>query len=315
MGAVTAYLAAPVVAPVVAPAVDWGVTLDRFVGTPLQILGIVGGAIVVRWLLHRMIGGVVERAGERHERRSESGPGRTDALLEAAGLAHARYVQRTQTLGAVLRSIVTVVVSTLALLTVMATLNIPLGPLLASAGVGGVALGFGAQSLVKDFLSGIFMIIEDQYGVGDFVDTGEASGFVEDVSLRVTRLRDRNGTVWYVRNGEILRIGNHSQGWSTAAIGVPLALDADLTQARDVLLAGLADLPERDHRLLESPSVTTESLSGGAIALRVSAKCTPTDHLDVQRELRTEVKALLDAAGIPVAAPVLGPQPPRGAAS
>ena len=124
-------------------------------------------------------------------------------------------------MGSLLRSIVTFVVVTLAVLTVMALLGIPLGPLLASAGVAGVALGFGAQSLVKDFLSGIFMIIEDQYGVGDVIDTGEAIGTVEEVSLRITRLRDANGITWYVRNGEIIRIGNRSQGCSTAIVDMP----------------------------------------------------------------------------------------------
>ena len=130
-------------------------------------------------------------------------------------------------MGAILKSTSTFVIFTLALLTVMATVGLPLGPLLASAGVGGVALGFGAQSLVKDFLSGIFMILEDQYGVGDVIDTGEAVGTVEDVTLRVTRLRDASGIVWYVRNGEIVRIGNRSQGWSTALVDIPVGLQRE----------------------------------------------------------------------------------------
>ena len=133
----------------------------------------------------------------------------------------------------------TVVVASLAVLTIMATLGVPLAPLLASAGVGGVALGFGAQSLVRDFLSGIFMIVEDQYGVGDTIDTGEVIGQVEDVTLRVTRLRDRNGVTWYVRNGEIVRVGNQSQGWSNAAITVPFALDADGPAVTEVLRLSL----------------------------------------------------------------------------
>ena len=116
------------------------------------------------------------------------------------------------TLGTMLRSVVTLIVTFVALLTVMALLGIPLGPLLASAGVGGVALGLGAQSLVKDFLSGIFMILEDQYGVGDHVDLGDAVGIVEDVSLRVTAVRDADGVLWFVRNGEIARVANRSQG-------------------------------------------------------------------------------------------------------
>jgi len=279
--------------------IDWTVAAERFLGTPLQILAILLVAVIGRWLLHRLINSVVGRAGERHADRLRRLPGRAGEILaDASGLAHERYVQRTQTVGAVLRSVVTVVVTTLAVLTIMATLGVPLAPLLASAGVGGVALGFGAQSLVRDFLSGIFMIVEDQYGVGDTIDVGDAVGVVEDVSLRVTRLRDRNGVVWYVRNGEIVRVGNQSQGWSTAAITVPFALDADLPQVTEVLRSALADLPTTDERVLESPTVVIESLSAGAITVRVSAKCLPTVHLDVQRDLRIRVKNALDAAGI-----------------
>ena len=143
--------------------------------------------------------------------------------------------------------------------------------------------------------------------MGDTIDTGEVIGQVEDVTLRVTRLRDRNGVIWYVRNGEILRVGNQSQGWSTAAISVPFALDADVPTVTEVLRTALATLPETDERVLEPPSVVVESLSAGAITVRVSAKCVPTVHLDVQRDLRMLVKSALDTAGIAMAAPVAGP--------
>ena len=106
----------------------------------------------------------------------------------------------------------------------LSELGVNVAPIIASAGILGIALGFGAQSLVKDFLSGIFMIFEDQYGVGDVVDLGEAIGTVEAVSLRVTRLRDVNGTVWYVRNGEILRVGNMSQNWARTVLDVGVGL-------------------------------------------------------------------------------------------
>ncbi len=287
---------------------EWWVTVDQILGAPLQIIAILLIAVIARWLLNRVITSVVDRASEQHAARLRLLPGRAgEVLADASGLAHERYVQRTQTVGSVLRSVVTVVVASLAVLTIMATLGVPLAPLLASAGVGGVALGFGAQSLVRDFLSGIFMIVEDQYGVGDTIDTGEVVGTVEDVSLRVTRLRDRNGVIWYVRNGEILRVGNQSQGWSTAAITVPFALDADIGHITEVLTTALAGLPERDDRVMDDPSVVVESLSAGTITVRVSAKCLPTVHLDVQRDLRVQVKAALDAAGISMAAPVVVP--------
>ena len=107
-------------------------------------------------------------------------------------------------------------------------IGINLGPLIAGAGIVGVAVGFGAQSIVKDFLSGMFMLVEDQYGVGDSVDVGLASGTVERMTLRTTILRDTNGSVWYIPNGEIARVGNRSQVWSRAVLDIDVAYDTDL---------------------------------------------------------------------------------------
>ena len=153
----------------------------------------------------------------------------------AIGADNERYEQRISTVASLLRNLTSIVVGVVVVLTFMAVFDIPLAPLLASAGVGGIALAFGAQSLVKDFLSGIFMIMEDQYGVGDLIDTGEVRGTVEEVGLRVTRVRDATGTVWYVRNGEILKLGNQSQGWSTAIIDVPVAYDEDAGKVMGIL--------------------------------------------------------------------------------
>jgi small conductance mechanosensitive channel len=184
----------------------------------------------------------------------------------------------------------------------MALLEIPLGPMLASAGVGGVALGFGAQSLVKDFLSGIFMIMEDQYGVGDVVDTGEVVGTVENVSLRVTQLRDANGVTWYVRNGEIIRIGNRSQGWSTAMVDIPVAYDEDVERAQQIIrdvVGALDRTAPWDEKLLESPQVVgVESIAGGAVTIRVLAKTVAQEHFSVQREIRERVKLAFDREGV-----------------
>src|SRR5699024_10376654 len=153
----------------------------------------------------------------------------------------------------------------------------------------GVALGFGAQSLVKDFLSGVFMIVEDQYGVGDVIDTGEVVGTVEDVSLRVTQLRDGSGVTWYVRNGEIVRIGNRSQGWSVAIVDIPIAYDADVERAQSIIrdvAAQLTDDAAYEEKLLEPPEVIgVESIGGGAITIRVTAKCVAQQHFAIQREL------------------------------
>src|SRR5690606_1086356 len=133
------------------------------------------------------------------------------------------------------KSIISGVVLAVIVTMALSELGVNIAPIIASAGIIGLALGFGAQTLVKDFLSGIFMLVEDQYGVGDVVDLGEASGTVEAVSLRVTRLRDINGTVWYVRNGEVVRVGNMSQNWARAVLDITVTYDADLVRVRQVL--------------------------------------------------------------------------------
>ncbi len=277
----------------------------------LRILLTIVFAVVVRWLLHRLITRAVrtmtERTSTRHEDSDGSRAGRVWA--QASGQARARHQQRTATLGSLLRSVVTFVVGLIAGLTVMDLIGIPLGPLLASAGVGGVALGFGAQSLVKDFLSGVFMIFEDQYGVGDVINTGEATGTVEEVSLRVTRLRDADGVTWYVRNGEIIRIGNLSQHRATATVDVPVAYDEDVAKVTAVLReAGerMAAEPAWQGRLLDDPTVAgVESITGQTLTIRVLAETSPGDKVDVQRELRQRLKSAIDGAGIK--APPVGP--------
>ncbi|MFW5471945.1 mechanosensitive ion channel family protein [Knoellia sp. CPCC 206450] len=277
----------------------------------LRILLTIVLALVVRWLLHRLIARVVrtmtERTSTRHDDTDASRAGRIWA--QATGQARARHQQRMATLGSLLRSVVTFVVGLIATLTVMDLVGIPLGPLLASAGVGGVALGFGAQSLVKDFLSGIFMILEDQYGVGDVVDTGEAIGTVEEVSLRVTRLRDADGVTWYVRNGEVLRIGNLSQHRATAIVDVPVAYDEDVARVTEVLREAsermMADAAW-EGKLLDAPNVAgVESITGQTMTIRVLAETSPGAKVEVQRELRQRLKSALDEAE--VKAPPVGP--------
>ena len=152
----------------------------------------------------------------------------------------------------------------------------------------GVALGFGAQSLVKDFLSGVFMILEDQYGVGDVIDTGEAIGTVEEVTLRITRLRDANGVTWYVRNGEIIRIGNQSQGFATAIVDMPPPRrERRAGGRRDPRDGGRDGRRPWATRLVEEPEVLgVESISGAPMTIRTIAQCVPGENFAVQREMR-----------------------------
>lgn len=285
---------------------------DKLLGRPLMIIGIVVVALLARWLVHRAIRKVTTLMEQRSVEHNAATGRATRVIRQATGLDNERRKQRAATVGSLLRSISTLVIFTIAALTIMAELGVPLAPLLASAGVGGVALGFGAQSLVKDFLSGIFMIMEDQYGVGDVIDTGEAIGTVEEVTLRVTRLRDASGVVWYVRNGEIIRVGNKSQGWAVALIDIPIAYDQSVERALDTLRTVTATIddeaPWKDV-LLEEPQVAgVESVSGGVVTLRIIAKTAPGEQYALSREMRERAKNALDAAGI--RGPALPPYSP-----
>jgi small conductance mechanosensitive channel len=281
-----------------------------FTGRPLSVLMVLLTAVVCRWLLVRSVGKFVTVTMARADARRARDPGRTSRVLaRATGSDHERHLQRTLTMASLLKSVGTLFIAAIAGLTILAIFDVPLAPLLASAGVGGVALGFGAQSLVKDFLSGIFMILEDQYGVGDIIDTGEAIGTVEEVTLRVTRLRDGAGVVWYIRNGEIIRVGNKSQGWSTATVDIPVAysenLDKVIPLIKDVVHA-MDQSPEWQDELLEEPTVVgVESMTGNVVTIRVVARTAPEKQYGVSREIRERVKAAFDLNG--VKAPVVTP--------
>ncbi len=303
------------------PADPWyaGV-LDWLMGTPLQVLLILLGALIVQLLLIRGINRVVKGASARArvERLGQAKKVmRTQELSDL--LMSQRTEQRAAAIGSLLRSVVRLAVWTIALLMVLPLLGVDVAPLLASAGVLGVALGFGAQTLVKDYLSGIFLIAEDQIGVGDIVDLGAAIGTVEEVGLRVTRLRDMSGVVWYVRNGEILRVGNRSQGWTLAVVDIPVDYSADLDRVRDLINAVGVDMdedPAYDDMLLGAPTFAgVESVAGNAVVVRVTAKAAPETQLPLARVIRERIKTSFDRAGIEVAAmPIIGttPPPPAG---
>jgi small-conductance mechanosensitive channel len=271
-------------------------------------------AVIALWALRRLINRVVATMTSKSARRLAESGRAGKVLASATGLDSERQRQRVETVGSLMRSIVTFVVATIAILTIMALLGIPLAPLLASAGVAGVALGFGAQSLVKDFLSGVFMIIEDQYGVGDVIDTGEAIGTVEEVTLRITRLRDANGVTWYVRNGEIIRIGNRSQGFATATVDMPVSYAENVDRVVGILRTAAAELgadPDFADKLIEPPTVLgVESIVGTTMTVRTLVQCVPGEQFAVQRELRERLKTALDSAGVkgPPPGPYSGPQ-------
>ncbi|NYE02745.1 small conductance mechanosensitive channel [Kineosphaera limosa] len=316
---------------------SWERVGDWLLDAPLKILLIIVVAVIARWLAHRFIAGLVRALVARRQATTESGsivvvdPVPTAQLpvmrrqarkaaraLTQSGLVDTdRQRQRVETLGSVLRSITSVVIWSIAVLMIGAELGLNMTPILASAGVGGVALGFGAQSLVKDFLSGMFMILEDQYGVGDIVDTGDVVGTVEEVTLRVTRVRDMQGVVWYIRNGEIVRIANRSQGWQTGSVEVQVASDEDPERAIKVIRESLQGMEEEkpwSRVILEPPRVAgVESITGGTMTISVFVKCLPNEHWAVQREIRERTKIALAKAGI--RGPILMPGGfPMGAA-
>jgi small-conductance mechanosensitive channel len=279
---------------------------DWLIAKPLAILLILLVAVLARAVLHRLIIRLSRRAAEGTV-PGVLQRGHRSFLHGANPLLSERRKQRAETMGSVLKSVATGVVFTLAGLMVLSELGVNIAPIIASAGILGVALGFGAQSLVKDFLSGIFMILEDQYGVGDVIDVGEATGAVEAVGLRVTRLRDIDGTVWYFPNGAIPRVGNQSQGWARAVVDVSVAYGEDVRRVRDVLQHVARDLDADEEfgpLILEEPEVWgVEALSNDAVLVRVVLKTVPLEQWRVAREYRERVKTAFDARGIEIPFP------------
>ncbi len=194
------------------------------------------------------------------------------------------------------------VIWTIAVFLILGQFGVNLGPLIAGAGIVGVALGFGSQSLVKDFISGVFILIEDQFGVGDLVDVGEATGTVTAVSLRTTRLRAIDGTVWHVPNGEIRRVGNKSQHWSRALLDIQVAYGTDIPTARAVIKR-VADAlwHEQPDTIIEEPEVWgVEQLGPNAIDIRMALKTKPSEQFEVGRQLRERINAAFEAEGIEI---------------
>ncbi|HYD10781.1 MAG TPA: mechanosensitive ion channel family protein [Acidimicrobiales bacterium] len=265
-----------------AKAADW------FVAKPLTIALVIVLAIVASRLLargvRRFIDGVERQAG-----------------------GNRRVRQRAETIGLVLRSVGRAAIWIVALMTILGEIGLDVAPLIAGAGIAGVALGFGAQTVVKDFLSGMFMLVEDQFGVGDFIDVGEASGKVEAVTLRTTRVRSVDGTLWHVPNGTITRIGNKSQEWSRALLDIEVAYSTDIEKA-STIIKRVADATWHDDTwaasIVEEPEVWgVESLGASGVVIRTVLKTVPADQWKVMRELRKRIKEAFDAEGIEIPFP------------
>ncbi|MGW0764192.1 mechanosensitive ion channel family protein [Streptomyces sp. NPDC002676] len=261
----------------------------------LQILLIVVVSFVLRGVVRRAITKLIDRMNRTAH--AVDGTALGGLLVNAE-----RRRQRSHAIGSVLRSVASFLILGTAALMVLSTFKINLAPLLASAGVAGVAIGFGARNLVTDFLSGVFMILEDQYGVGDTIDAGVASGEVIEVGLRVTKLRGDNGEIWYVRNGEVKRIGNLSQGWATAGVDVTVRASEDLDKVKSTLdeVAEKMSKEEPWNELLWGPIevLGLDSVLIDSMVVRVSARTMPGKSVGVERELRWRIKRAFNAANI-----------------
>jgi small conductance mechanosensitive channel len=281
----------------------WARIANFLVDVPLKILAIALVAFVVNRLVRRGIVRFSERlAGVARSGRVRRLRERALPLMLPGADPNERAAARAETIGLVLRSIASGIIWSLAVLYAAAALGLQLGPLLAGAGIAGVAVGFGAQSLVKDFLAGLFILMEDQYGVGDVVDLGAAAGTVEAVTLRTTRLRDVNGTVWHVPNGEIRRVGNSSQQWARAVLDLTVPYGTNLEDALDVLKEvadEAAASPDLADALLEAPEVWgVEHVGLDGIKLRLVVKTRPGSQFEISRILRAEAMEAFAAAGI-----------------
>jgi small-conductance mechanosensitive channel len=288
---------------------------------PLTIVLILLGAILVRFLVHRTINRLVRTTAESTvptvlKPLRERIP---STAADPAAIYPERRRQRAEAIGSVLRSSVTAVVFSIAVMEILSELSFDLGPLLASAGIAGVAIGFGAQSLVKDLIAGLFMLLEDQYGVGDTVDLGEATGIVEAVGLRITTVRDGRGVLWYIRNGEIVRVGNKSQGWAMVIVDLPVGF-ASTEQATAVLRTAAESValdPVLAPSFVEPPEVLgVEQVTVDGTVIRTVAKTTADGQIAVGRELRRRLAESLESSGITarIAAGRMFPRPSTPAA-
>ncbi len=280
---------------------------DLLVVRPAKI----GLILLIAWVVSRLLNRAIRRftrgLGDVRADVASAVDRTAGTLLRTDPVTSTRANQRAETIGALVGSMATFVVWSTAALMVFGEIGLELGPLLAGAGIVGIALGFGAQNLVRDFLSGIFMLIEDQFGVGDVISVGPATGTVEGLSLRTTRLRDVEGNVWHIPNGTIHHVANQSQQWSRALLDVQVSYGTETAHAMAVIervaTEMWADEPWSEE-ILEAPDVWgVESLDADGVSIRLVVKTRPLSQWKVARELRVRIKRAFDAEGIEIPFP------------
>ena len=274
---------------------------DVLIARPLRIVLIITIAFIVRLIAHRFIDRVTRATAEGQvppALRPLKESAVTTQVLKVSPLQSERRRQRAATIGSVLKSAVSVILFVLTLLMVLGQFEIDLAPLIAGTTIVGAALAFGAQGVIQDFLAGMFMILEDQYGVGDVIDVKEAVGTVEAVGLRTTRLRDAGGAVWYMRNGAVVRVGNYSQGNSQLAIDLPIPPGASLVDTSRLMLDVATEMTTEDDwsaAFVGAPTIAgVESIGREESVVRLNAMVRPADQWRVARELRRRIRERLD---------------------
>lgn len=262
---------------------DWG---EQALASAVSIAVIVVIAIIVLRLLRSLVERVVQRVLERQDQ--------TPRELK----------QKAQTLGNVIESTGRLIVFLVAGMMVLSNLGMNIAPLIASAGIAGLAIGFGAQSLIRDTLHGFFILFENQYGVGDVIRVNSFSGSVEEVSLRRTVMRSINGAVIIVPNGEVRTVENLSKGWSRAVIDIETSKDEDdakVVEALNAALEGLQEDPEFGQYILEPPQVVgINAISVTGVTFRVMIKTEPLQQWNIERALRLRIRRAFREHGIAV---------------
>lgn len=208
--------------------------------------------------------------------------------------------KRARTLSRLFQSIIRYIIYFIAIVMVLQEFHIDTTSIIAGAGIVGLALGVGAQSLIKDFITGFFIILEDQYAVGDYIVSGDMSGTVEEIGFRVTKLRDGNGVLHIIPHGAISRISNHTRGHMQATVNVPIAYEADVDNTLKVLDEACVTVGKNMPEVLEGPNVLgIVDFRPGELVVRLTAKTVPLEQIKVETALRRTIKQLFDANGVP----------------
>jgi small-conductance mechanosensitive channel len=285
---------------------DWAIAILSFVENYewlVRALAIAVVGVITLWAVGKVIDRVVDRvvSGVKVHHGAED-----TKALEASPVEAMRQVQRARTLGTVLNAFSKWTIWIIVVIMVLTEFGVAVTPLIASVGILGAALGFGAQSLVKDILNGLFMVFEDQLGIGDIVNLGQVTGVVERVGIRVTEVRDASGTLWFVRNGEVLQVGNFSKDWARIILDVPVPYTLDVDEAQEALLAAAREFatePQWRRKVLEDPEMWgIESISHEALMVRLTIKVRAGEQFALRRALHRYVKSALDTRGIDIPA-------------